>query len=137
MGGGEVGPTAGGVEAREGADGADDGGGGDGDFVHFFDELFEGDDDILAALDVESEGASVTVDGVVIADIKGVDDPLGAAPVEIGFLDFFNPATVTDLAFAAVAFEIGVGGDAGFEEAAGIGEFFGGAFSRNGTRLGV
>ncbi len=58
-----VDPFAGVIDARDGADGANDGAGGDRDFANTFDDAFESETHIEAASPEEAGGVGVAVDG--------------------------------------------------------------------------
>jgi len=58
-----VDPFAGVIDARDGADGANDAAGRDGGFVDAFDHAFEGEAEIEAASSEEAGGVGVAVDG--------------------------------------------------------------------------
>lgn len=100
------------VEAGKSADGAEHGGGGDGDVIHFFDELFGSEAGVVASNDVEPGGAGMAVDSVRGLDSEGVLNPMGAGPVDVTFLDFRRAMVMANFAFAAVAREARDGGAA-------------------------
>ncbi|MHB8411790.1 MAG: hypothetical protein ACYDDI_07555 [Candidatus Acidiferrales bacterium] len=114
----KVGPAALVVEAREGADGAKNGGDGDLDQAGLFDETFHDETDILATQGIEASGAGVAVDDVEVVYLEVTADKVGAVPVDVRFFDGVEVGMAAKLAFAAMALEAWDGGAAVFESGA-------------------
>jgi len=103
--GGDFGPAAVAVDAAVGAHGAKDRVAGEGYVVNGFDEGVESGVQTFAALEEKAGGASVAVDGAVVAELVVVSEPRGGAPVDEFFFDVFAFGVVADDAAAAVSFE--------------------------------
>lgn len=104
-------------EAGIGANGGDDAVGGWRDVGDTFEKEIEDSAKIVAALGVEADGASVAIDGTPVegvVDGKLAANGLRGVPVDEKLLDGFAVRVVADLAFAAMALEIGSRGRAGF-----------------------
>ena len=109
---GQVGPPAFLIEARKGADGANDCGGSDLDGAPLLDELFDDPAGVLAAKNVEAGGAGVTVERIRVRELEIAANEVDTLPLQVNLFDVIDIRAAADLAFAAVAFEAGDGGDA-------------------------
>src|SRR5579862_3212587 len=103
--GGDFGPAAVAVDAAVGAHSAKDGVAGEGYVVNGFDEGVESGVEAFAALEQKAGGASVAVDGAVVAELVVVSEPRGGAPVDEFLFDGFAFGVMADDAAAAVSFE--------------------------------
>lgn len=88
--------------------GPDEAGGSD-DFnvVGAFDDVFEGETNVPAALSEEASGMGMAVERAPIREIKLLGYKFRTDPVEKGFLDSVALGVFADGAFAAVTFEGG------------------------------
>ncbi|HEV2288038.1 MAG TPA: hypothetical protein VGR81_03705 [Candidatus Acidoferrales bacterium] len=104
MRGGRLGPLAAFIEAGESADGAENREGrGRLNETDLFEDFFDDRAEVFAAADIESSGASVTVDDGLAAQTVGFLNPGGSVPVQEIVLDGLAIRMIADLAFAAVA----------------------------------
>ncbi|HVA16920.1 MAG TPA: hypothetical protein VMV59_04305 [Candidatus Dormibacteraeota bacterium] len=104
---GRVDPFACVVDARDGADGANDGVGRDGHFADAFDDAFESETKIQAAAREQAGGVGMAVDGREITEMIALDEVEGIAPVEEIEFDGGAGGMIADAAFGGVAGEIG------------------------------
>jgi hypothetical protein len=89
------------------ADGADQAGGGDFNFNGAFDNVFEGEANVPAALGEEAGGMGVAIERAPIGEFKFRGYKIRTDPVEECFLDSVTVGVFADGAFAAVTFEGG------------------------------
>ena len=104
---GEFDPGAIVPEARIGADGAEDGIGGDGGGLSLLDKDVEDGADVLVAAGFEAEGVRVAVDDRPVRQVVVFDDFVGAMPVEEIVFDPGALRVMTDMALTGVAMEVG------------------------------
>ena len=95
------------VDASAGVDGAEDDIGIGLGLIGMFDEQFGGEAQVLAAAFVETQGARVAVDGVVIREIVLRLNQVGVAPIDEGLFHVCAVGVMAYGAFAGVAFESG------------------------------
>jgi len=95
------------MEAGIGADGAEDGVGGDWGGLSLLDEDIEDGADVLVAAGPESEGVRVAVDDRPVRQVVVLDDFVGAMPVEEIVFDLRALRVMTDMALTGVALEVG------------------------------
>src|ERR1700721_1031437 len=103
---GEFDPGAIVPEAGIGADGAEDGVGGDGGGLRLLDEDIEDGADVLVAAGFESEGVRMAVDDRPMRQLVVLDDFVGAMPIEEVVFDLGALRVVTDMALTGVALEV-------------------------------
>ena len=95
------------VDAGEGADGANDGVGGGGDVLGFFDEESEGVARPFHAEAEEAEGVGVTVNDATVGQIEFVGESGRALPMKDALFDGFAFGVVADGALGFVICEPG------------------------------
>ena len=76
------------------------------------DELFDHPAGVLSSKDVEASGTGVAVDGIGVGELEIAANEVDSLPLQIKLFDVVDVRAAADLAFAAVAFEAGDGGDA-------------------------
>jgi hypothetical protein len=103
--GGDFGPAAVVVDAAVGAHGPKDRVAGECYIVDGFDEGVEGGVQTFAALEEQTGGAGVAVDGAVVGEFVVLRELPGGAPVDEFLFDGFAFGVVADDAAAAVPFE--------------------------------
>jgi hypothetical protein len=103
---GEFDPGAIVPEAGIGADGAEDGVGGDWGGLSLLDEDIEDGTDVLVAAGFEAEGVRVAVDGRTARQGVVFDDFVGAMPVEEIVFDLGALRVMADMALTGVALEV-------------------------------
>src|SRR5580693_7164461 len=94
--GGDFGPAAVAVDAAVGAHGAKDRVAGEGYVVDGFDEGVEGGVQTFAALEEQTGGAGVAVDGAVVVELVILRELPGGAPVDEFLFDGFAFGMVAD-----------------------------------------
>ena len=97
------------VDAREGADGANNRVGGWDDALGLFDEEAEGVAGLLRASVEEAEGVGMSVNDAAVGEIEFVGDDGWAVPVKDALLDGFAVGMITDRTVGDVAEEGAVG----------------------------
>jgi hypothetical protein len=102
---GRLDPFSGVVNARVGADGADNGIGCGNDPLGLLENAFERAAEIPAANGIEPGGIGMTVDGIV-GDFVILGDQGRAVPVDEGFLDGVAVGVTADTALALVTAQV-------------------------------
>ena len=97
------------MEAGIGADGAEDGVGGDGGGLNLLDKDIEDGADVLVAAGFEAEGVRVAVDDRPVRQVVVFDDVVGAMPIEEIVFDLGALRVVTDMALTGVALRSALG----------------------------
>jgi len=103
-------PFAAVVDACAGVDGAEDGVGIGPGLIGMLDEELGGKAQVPAAALVESLGARVAIDGVVIRELVLISDQVGIAPIDELFFYVSTVGVMADGTFARVAIEGGGSG---------------------------
>lgn len=93
------------AEAGVGADRLDIGCGGELDIVAIFEDIFDGEQVIAAALLVKSGGVGVAIENAAIAKFERAGNVDRVVPVQELFFDGFTFGMMADGAFATVAVE--------------------------------
>jgi hypothetical protein len=96
-------------ETGIGADGAEDGVGGDGGGLNLLDKDIEDGADVLVAAGFEAEGVRVAVDDRPVRQVVVFDDVVGAMPIEEIVFDLGALRVVTDMALTGVALRSALG----------------------------
>lgn len=99
-------PFAAVVDAGAGVDGAEDDIGIGLGLIGMLDEKFGGEAQVLTAALVETQGARVAIDGVVIREIVILLNQVGAAPTDEGLFQVCAVGVMADGAFARVALKL-------------------------------
>ena len=94
------------VDARESANGADDGVGGGDDGLGLFDQEAEGVTGLFGPEAEEAEGVGVSVDDAAVGEIEFVGNGGWAMPVEDGPVDVFAFGVIADGALGRVVVEV-------------------------------
>ena len=103
---GEFDPGAIVLEAGIGADGAEDGVGGNRGGLSLLEEDVEDGADVLVAAGAESEGVRVAVDDRPVRQVVVFDDFVGAVPIEEIVFDLGALRVMADMALTGVALEV-------------------------------